>query len=200
MKTYLFLIATLFSFCACRLKYTYPYNEKDFPDWWHQRAITVATVYETFNRPRTIFNYSYLANGEKINSRSSYGGTGIVLGSKYSVAYNPDIPWQHVLIRHEPIFEKDERTAQTIGVIGDKEEKESFKINRGAIPVFGYPVIETFATYYVDSVKYVSTQIYILNDKRYKTADIRGKKFKIQYWVDNPYRCIVFLDEPVIDY
>jgi hypothetical protein len=167
---------------------------KDIPDWWVNRQEVIATLHEVYHQPETVFNYHFFVDGIKY-----YGGygfsshqTGIIEGSKYYVAYNPENPKDHIILLHKPVFEEYEKTGYAVAQCRRGVTYYNLPNN-----VFGYDVWEFPCSYTVNGRNYKRVYFFILNDRNFKVEDIIGKKFKVKYWEENQWRSIILLDQPI---
>lgn len=139
--------------------------------------------------------------------------------SKYLVAYNPDNPKENLFLEHKPIFEnhqmmtynldlipqdwrkegfretgiiifeKNEKTINTICVIG--EARQLYLGNDSIISVsYNYKAGGDFFEYIVYRE---------LNNFGYISDSLSGKIFMVQYIPSNPLRSRVLLNKPIIE-
>lgn len=188
-------------FSECKPFFRYPDNMKHIPEWWGSRKETVATVTEVYHQPETVFNYAYSVDGIVTESAYSFitrSNKGVVKGSKYMVVYNPENPKQHLFLLHKPHFEINEGVRYTEARFGNRKGKGGIITFKSTASAFGYNIIEFVASYEVNGVSYDRVSFFVLNDRNYVLEDLTGKKFTLTYWVKNPERSIIHLDEPIL--
>lgn len=168
------------------------YLFKNPPDWWASREYVVATTTRVFHNPETGFRYVFYVNNIKYESGYDYyfNNEGVVVGSKFKIAYNPKNPNENQLLPHEQILEENEGVGYTVG--------EHF----GTLRFFfdedlKKEIITIRYRFFLDGRKYTGIYNYYVNDWGLKREDISRKKFKVKYWKRNPYRAIILLDEPI---
>lgn len=124
----------------------------------------------------TTITLEYYINNIQYRKKLSNGIT-VVYGSKYKVKYYPENPNIIEVLYEEPVFLENEKTAFTTGVI-----KNANLLSSGSIVVSYIVNKKTYIIYY--NVKKILK-------KRLKD----GMKFKVEYWVKKPKRCIIHFKE-----
>ena len=170
------------------------YMFKHTPDWWANKAETTATVISVHHAPETTFQYEFFVDGKAYKGGYAFyeNVDMVVVGSKYKVAYNPLNPTQNYIMLHNPIFEDNENVAYSIGVVSPGISVYYAKQYKADLYKFTY-------TFYVNEKRYRAIEGYFLNINGSEKKDFAKKKFKVKYWVENPWRSIILLDEPVED-
>jgi hypothetical protein len=173
------------------------YIFKEPPEWWTTKEEVTAKVISVLHQPETGFRFEFFLDGRRYESGHAFyeNVDGVVVGSKYKVAYNPSNPSQNQIILHKPVFEENEKVAYTVGQVGPKRGPGVTAIKTQS---FGNDsiIFRFYSSYNVNGKKYKPVRNYVVNDKGYNTEDINRNKFWVKYWVDNPWRSIILLDKP----
>lgn len=179
------LIALLMTSC------TGYYMFKNTPDWWETKEEVTATVIEVYHQPETVFRYQFFVDGNRYEGGYAYyvNEDGVVPGSKFKVAYNPENPNQNHIQLYKQLFEKEEDVAYTVGEAGTTS---IFPVERDSIEV-----IRLWFFIRVNGRDYKAIRNDFVNTFGYTEEDVYKKKFKVKYWINNPYRSIILLDQPV---
>lgn len=170
------------------------YMFKTTPQWWQSKHEVIATVISVLHQPETGFRYEFYVEGKRYEGGYSFyeNNDGVVVGTKYKVAYNPSDPTQNHIQLHTQLFEDFETVGYSLGKVGPsigiiQDERDSLEI------------IRLRFSFWVKEKRYRGVRNYIVNSYGYLPKDIEGKTFKVKYWVENPYRSIILLDELVIE-
>jgi hypothetical protein len=118
----------------------------------------------------------------EVNGELIYGeiakDSKMVIGEKFIVIYEKNNPTIFQIDEYSPIFVEDESVNSIVGEVTD-------------LVTFGKNSV-TFQ-YVVEGMEYTKFQLYnesIFNPKK-------GDKYKVNYWLENPQRAIIYLDKPI---
>lgn len=111
-----------------------------------------------------------------------------VIGEKYVLEYDAENPEEHRVISYKPLFLKEEKTSFVKGNIRRVFKFKKFTRN-GSI----YAI--TFE-YTVNERTYKKTQDLPPNYKELYPALKKGNQYKVEYWIKNPERSIIHLNQP----
>lgn len=195
-KIMILLTLNLLVLVSCRPYYMF----KEPPHWWENRLETIGIVYEIKNQPETVIRYQFYVDGEKYTRGYVFLNESIkwvVEGSKFMIAYNPKNPNENHILLHEPRFSENDEVGFTDAEIQGINGKGLIVVYK--VPFFGnFELLELGISYNVAGNLYKNVTCYVLNDKSYNIEEIkRIRNFKVMYWVNNPWRSIILLDEPV---
>lgn len=180
------ILITLLLITGCKGYYMFKHTH----DWWANKEETTATVISVFHQPETVFRYEFFVDGKSYKGGYAFyeNNEGVVVGTKYKVAYNPINPEQNHIQLHTQFFEESEKVSYTF--------TEVKGISLIQVERDGFEIIRLSFTIVVDGKKYRAIRNEFINKEGYKYEDIVDKKFKVKYWVENPWRSIIMLDEP----
>jgi len=117
---------------------------------------------------------------------------GNILGEKFLVVYEKEDPNKNIVLEHAPVFLKHEKYQESIGAV-----------IRIFNPVFNNSKNIFKTNYYIDFKYQVNGKIYkrtqgLPNNYEKKYGKIEaGQKYIVRYWIKNPNRAIIYLDQPV---
>ena len=136
----------------------------------------------------------FIINGkeyEKWIGSSKYESN--VIGEKYMVVYESKKPEQNIVLTYQPIFNKEEVTKETKGMI---TRLFRFSWNKNEyIPNYGIEF-----EYEANGEKFTKSQS-LLKDFKKKYPNLKeGNTYLVRYWVKNPQRAIIYLNQPKKEY
>lgn len=103
---------------------------------------------------------------------------GMVIGEKFAVEYEATNPEKSIVHKSQPLFLDDEKTEKSIGYISD-------------VGLVGNGWVRF--KYSVNNVPFWHFQ----NFKKTNLQPQIGERYMIKYWLDDPRRSIIYLDQPV---
>ena len=181
------------------------------PKWWDDRGETVATI--IWNNPGLfpeIYEYAYKVNGQTYTDGGErYGINGLAIGDKFMVAYSKSKPSRNYLLDCKIVFEEDELTATVPGEIlnftkmNTKSYVRPLEKNQAIMYFhFAYSVnrvrYQRTNCFYSDDVNYPVGVEWLVENAQNDSLLNKGLVFKIKYWLNNPQRSTIILNEPLI--
>ena len=117
-----------------------------------------------------------------------------VIGEVFPISYNPKNPEEFFVATWKPIFLEGEVSMTAIGKI--IREPSSLGISDKESKEYSTHYIEF--TFTMNGTTYRKFQhlppMYIQKDSG---TIVKGRKFEVEYWVENPQRAIIYLDKPI---
>lgn len=199
MKTkYLFLSIGLFLIIqGCKFSYSHHFT-RDSPDWWENKQITTAKVYEIIYNP-TMIKFKYNVTDREFNHYVYMSQSFLMPATaSYDLAYNPDNPKENVILLHKPHFYDDEDFIYTVGTASVLETEPHDVFARGGR--------DSSFIYYVrfqleDGRKVPRKYDGLLQIQPYSPSYYsmyeKEKKYLLMYSPKEWTRCWMFLDYPV---
>lgn len=147
---------------------------------------TYATLYRYGYGRGSVSMVYYWVDGKRYEVNSYFDANGKAIGDKYLIKYNPDNPKQIKEYIWYVSFLTTEKTEETVGMVEDIWSKN---IEFGRVKRNGISFVYT-----VNGKKYERTQ-YLQPDYKEKYPNLsKGQKYKVLYWVENPQRAVLYLD------
>lgn len=147
---------------------------------------TVGTIYELYIPGGPSIRYEYYVENKRYTGGWMYQD--IPVGWKFKVLYDSINPEWHRLLLEQPIFEDWEEVDSTyiriLKVRMNFTAKEILLIQDAYFFARGGWRINIFTHRY-------------LNTQGYTEDELLNNYFKVIYWVQDPSRCIIVLDEPI---
>lgn len=147
---------------------------------------TYATLYRYGYGRGAVSMIFYWVDRQRYEVNGSFSVQGKVIGDKYLIKYNPDNPKQIKEYTWNVGFLKTEKTVETVGIINSISSTNLiFERDKDMQIVF---------TYTVNGKEYQRSQD-LQPDYKEKFPNLsKGQKYKVLYWVENPQRAVLYLD------
>jgi len=147
----------------------------------HEKDYTIAEIKEFrmgSKGKRAI--YQYKVNGEKFTTTKMYNFIQVI-GEKYKLVYDKTKPKKALVIYESPVFLKNEKVAVHYA--------EVYRI-------FGVFKKRVFFRYRLGGREYEKMQ-YVPDSVVAEKDSILHRNFKIFFWIPDPRRSVIYLDEPL---